>query len=93
MYLKTKGTDSFCDSLDNSVATHEEVGNYVAMTENKKSSGPCEISNQFKFAVPNVVASLTHFFLNCVLSNMSSLQIFHKSKRYSCTETQGSSPS
>ena len=75
---KTKGTDPFTIPL---IAVHE-MGKYISGMNNKKSSGPDEISNQLlKLASPiyYLAGSLTYIFNLCIEQNVFS-SAFQKAK-------------
>ena len=75
---KTKGTDPFTIPL---MAVHE-MGKYISGMNNKKSSGPDEISNQLlKLSSPYIAGSLTYIFNLCT-SRMFSPQDFKKQKLF-----------
>ena len=64
---KTKGTDPFTIPL---IAVHE-MGKYISGMNNKKSSGPDEISNQLlKLASPYIAGSLTYIPHLCIEQNV-----------------------
>ena len=52
------------------MAVHE-MGKYISGMNNKKSSGPDEISNQMlKLASPYIAGSLTYIFKLCIDQNV-----------------------
>ena len=52
------------------MAVHE-MGKYISEMNNKKSSGPDEISNQLlKLASPRIAGSLTYIFNLCIEQNV-----------------------
>ena len=64
---KTKGTDSYTIPL---MAVHV-MGKYISGMNNKKSSGPDEISSQLlKLASPYIAGSLTYIFNLCIEQNV-----------------------
>jgi hypothetical protein len=64
---KTHGHNSFTIPL---IAVHE-VGKYITKMDNKKSSGPDELSNQLiKLSMPYIVESLTYIFNLCIEQNI-----------------------
>ena len=63
------------------MAVHE-MGKYISGMNNKKSSGPDEISNQLlKLASPYISGSLTYIFNLCIEQNISP-QNFKKQKLF-----------
>ena len=66
-HQKTKRTDSFTITL---MAVHK-MGKYISEMNDKKSSGPDEISNQLlKLASPYMAGLLTYMFNLCVEENV-----------------------
>ena len=67
----------FCSSMNSGKPTFEipliavyELGRYISRLENKKSSGPDEISNKLlKLSLPYTVESLTYIFNLCIQKN------------------------
>ena len=72
---ETKTTDPFTIPL---VAVHE-MGKYMSGMNNKKSSGPDEISKMLKLASPYVAGSLTYTFNLYIEQNVFPLE-FQKTK-------------
>ena len=63
----TKGIDSFTIPL----MGVNEMGKYISGMNNKKSSGPDEINNEFlKLASPYIAGSLTYIFNLCIEQNV-----------------------
>ena len=72
----TKETDPFTIPL---IAVHE-MGKHIFGMNNKKSSGPDEVSNQLlKLASPYIAGSLTYIFNLCIEQNVSPSE-FQKAK-------------